>query len=209
MKGDLLKNQLGPRDEKLSSKHQVFRISYHISDSLERSWSSTSIIWYVCWSWSSSSASGVSETFDIPTAVLKSVPSNHTLERYWYALNYPTYIHKYIYIYLELYPICCIGTSSTFIHKVHKHQFHQSLQSFLGTSRFYLTISPSGPLRKSVWKSLVSFSCPKTKTNPFEKYARQIGSFPQGSGWTWKIFKKPPGYYIPHKTWIISIPYIP
>ena len=101
MKGDLLKNQLGPRDEKLSSKHQVFRISYHISDSLERSWSSTSIIWYVCWSWSSSSASGVSETFDIPTAVLKSVPSNHTLEWYWYAVNYPTYIiHKYVYIYM-------------------------------------------------------------------------------------------------------------
>ena len=61
---------------------------------------STSIIWYVCWSWSSSSASGVSETFDIPTAGLKSVPSNHTLEWYWYAVNYPTYIiHKYVYIY--------------------------------------------------------------------------------------------------------------
>ena len=138
---------------------------------------STSIIWYVCWSWSSSSASGVSETFDIPTAGLKSVPSNHTLEWYWYAVNYPTYIiHKYvyiyIYIYLELYPICCIGTSSTFIHKVHNHRFHQSLQSFLGTSRFYVTIFPSGPLRKSVWKS------------PFEKYARQIGSFPHKSGWT-------------------------
>ena len=25
--------------------------------------------------------------------------------------------------------------------------------------------------------------------NPFEKYARQFGSFPQLSGWTWKIFE--------------------
>ena len=28
--------------------------------------------------------------------------------------------------------------------------------------------------------------------NPFEKYARQIGSFPQGSGWKYKIFELPP-----------------
>ena len=26
-------------------------------------------------------------------------------------------------------------------------------------------------------------------TNPFEKYARQIGSFPQGSGWKQKMFE--------------------
>ena len=30
--------------------------------------------------------------------------------------------------------------------------------------------------------------------NPFEKYARQIGSFPQGSGWKWKRVKPPPRY---------------
>ena len=28
--------------------------------------------------------------------------------------------------------------------------------------------------------------------NPFEKYAGEIGSFPQGSGWTLKIFELPP-----------------
>ena len=29
-------------------------------------------------------------------------------------------------------------------------------------------------------------------TNPSEKYARQFGSFPQGSGWTYQIFELPP-----------------
>ncbi len=33
--------------------------------------------------------------------------------------------------------------------------------------------------------------------NPFEKYARQIGSFPQGSGWKYKIFELPP----PRSVW--------
>ena len=26
-------------------------------------------------------------------------------------------------------------------------------------------------------------------TNPLQKYARQVGSFPQGSGWKWKMFE--------------------
>ena len=29
-------------------------------------------------------------------------------------------------------------------------------------------------------------------TNPFEKYVRHIGSFPQISGWKYKIFELPP-----------------
>ena len=29
-------------------------------------------------------------------------------------------------------------------------------------------------------------------TNPFEKYAREVGNLPQGSGWKWNIFELPP-----------------
>ena len=34
-------------------------------------------------------------------------------------------------------------------------------------------------------------------TNPIEKYARQIGSSPQGSGWKYKMFELPPPSSIP------------
>ena len=34
--------------------------------------------------------------------------------------------------------------------------------------------------------------------NPFEKYVRQIGSFPQGSGWKKKGLKSPPSYVPRH-----------
>ena len=60
------------------------------------------------------------------------------------------------------------------------------------------------------WEAETDKSWKNTKTswwfftNPFEKYARQIGSFPQGSGWKLKMFELPPpsksnGLWNPYK----------
>ena len=38
-------------------------------------------------------------------------------------------------------------------------------------------------------------------TNPSEKYARQLGSFPQGSGWKFKKCLKPPPSFILREDW--------
>ena len=40
-----------------------------------------------------------------------------------------------------------------------------------------------GKIRKPSYGHLVG------SFNPIERYDRQIGSFPQGSGWKWKIFE--------------------
>ena len=142
------------------------------------------------------------------------VPNNHNTigfptknDQHWGVKWGYHYFWKHPYIYPPWFTIYQIGNQiPMFFFQETISYHHITIPSLKLTYCWWMNSWTS-------WYGSLSQYLPSLKlvggwTNPSEKYARQIRSFPQGLGWTLKNMKPPPGNIAPENSWLEDKPFL-